>query len=130
MVAKVCSNPKCTNKNPVFTKDSSRKDGLKSYCTKCIAERNTRYLCGGTSYKGLLRKQGKRCLICGRGPSSTRLHADHDHSHCPGKIGCSKCIRGLLCFSCNSGLGNFKDSELLLLAAIRYLKRFRKRRTP
>lgn len=42
------------------------------------------------------------------------LDVDHDHS--TGKI------RGLLCGSCNKGLGCFKDSIELLELAIKYLK--------
>jgi len=40
-------------------------------------------------------------------------------------IPCKK-IRGLLCDNCNPGLGYFKDSEILLLKAVSYLKKFQK----
>lgn len=39
-----------------------------------------------------------------------------DHDHTTGKI------RGLLCFGCNTGLGKFKDSIVILNKAINYLK--------
>lgn len=63
-------------------------------------------------------KQGARCVICamvlkkcGLGPNVA--HADHDHD--------ARRPRGLLCGNCNRGLGAFKDSPDLLLAAATYL---------
>jgi len=43
-------------------------------------------------------------------------HFDHDHRCC--KKGCPKCFRGVLCSSCNLGLGLFKDDPDRLSAAI------------
>lgn len=40
-----------------------------------------------------------------------------DHCHKSGEF------RGWLCNRCNSGLGHFRDSELLLASAIKYLNR-------
>jgi hypothetical protein len=61
--------------------------------------------------KYFVEHQGK-CDLCGE--SSTRtFHIDHCHT--TGKI------RGVLCSTCNSGLGMFKDSQRLLVAAIDYL---------
>jgi hypothetical protein len=62
--------------------------------------------------------QEGRCYICrkkasGKGPSGQRLHIDHDPK--TGKV------RGLLCFSCNVGLGHFRHNPKLLLKAVRYL---------
>lgn len=41
-----------------------------------------------------------------------------DHSHDTGEV------RGLLCPTCNSGLGHFKDDPELLTEAANYLKKF------
>lgn len=57
--------------------------------------------------------QSGKCLICNEIPK--RLVVDHCHTS--GKV------RGLLCDHCNTGLGRFKDSPELLMAAIRYLKK-------
>lgn len=55
------------------------------------------------NYQNLLDDQGGLCAICRR-PPRKKLHVDHDHSCCPTKISCGKCIRGLLCSRCNSSL--------------------------
>ncbi len=69
-----------------------------------------------TQYNQLLIEQNSCCKICKRHRSELTqdLHTDHDHK--TGKV------RGLLCFNCNQGLGNFKDSKGLLISAFEYLK--------
>jgi hypothetical protein len=73
-------------------------------------------------YQALFEAQGGKCAICGviaghrsRYGKVCRLAIDHDHR--------TGQVRGLLCNSCNRGLGRFKDSIEYLEAAIRYLKR-------
>lgn len=53
------------------------------------------------------------CEICG--VASASLFIDHDHA--TGRV------RGLLCSTCNSGIGFLRDSVDLLESAIRYLQR-------
>jgi hypothetical protein len=59
----------------------------------------------------LLEAQGNACAM-GREPfeEGQLIFADHDHSCCPKQIKataktCGKCVRGLLCFRCNTALG-------------------------
>jgi hypothetical protein len=69
----------------------------------------------------MLDAQNGRCAICGeKAPDRlASMHLDHDHEH--GQL------RGLLCLSCNQGLGKFRDDPTVLLRAIVYL---RQRRIP
>lgn len=55
------------------------------------------------------------CEICHQEPGVRGLNIDHDHA--------SGAFRGLLCTTCNTGLGCFRDSPDLLAAAAAYLVR-------
>lgn len=73
-------------------------------------------------FQRMLDNQGNRCAICSKEfQGKRRPSIDHDHNCCPGDRSCSKCVRGLLCESCNQGLGFFNDDPALLEAAIVYL---------
>jgi hypothetical protein len=78
-------------------------------------------------YDELLAEQNGGCKICGtKEPGGMgAFHIDHDHSCCPGKKCCGKCIRGLLCRRCNDTLGKVSDSIELLQAMIQYLEKFK-----
>ena len=65
--------------------------------------------------------QDKTCTICKQLLDLDKVHIDHDHTCCPTKKTCGKCIRGLLCNNCNHLLGLAKDSKAILLAAVEYL---------
>jgi Recombination endonuclease VII len=91
-------------------------------------DRNKRaaYLYGATDIPTLLAAQGGGCAICGASSPGGRWgtwHVDHDHACCESKPACGKCVRGLLCSTCNTGLGMFKDSPELLAKAAAYLAR-------
>ena len=135
-----------------FPKDprNVRRDGLSSWCRNCkrldavvryhkdpekaransnkrrnrdpvnTRKRHLKAMYGLTpeTHAELLASQGGVCAICGRteaGGKTGTWHTDHDHI--------TKKVRGILCHSCNIGLGHFGDSlERLLLAAL-YLER-------
>lgn len=79
--------------------------------------RYRRYGLDAALYDELLSAQANKCAICGE-PGETwehrNLQVDHDHE--------ANIVRGLLCASCNWGLGNFKDRTQFLSAAIEYLR--------
>ncbi len=58
----------------------------------------------------MLVAQGGLCAICRVAPA---VHVDHDHA--------TGAVRALLCFSCNGGLGQFKDNPEFLHAAAYYV---------
>lgn len=72
-------------------------------------------------YDNMVEERGGRCDICGEIPNK-KLYVDHDHSCCLGRRSCGKCIRGLLCSTCNLILGTFNDDIELLKSAILYLQ--------
>jgi predicted nucleic acid-binding Zn ribbon protein len=66
----------------------------------------------------MLEACGYKCEICGDGVSLTsgKNKAPHiDHDHTTGKV------RGILCASCNKGIGMLKEDTSVLQKAIRYL---------
>ncbi len=75
-------------------------------------------------YLEIYNLQDGKCKICNNEEDTlkTRLSIDHDHSCCPGENSCGKCVRGLLCHRCNTGLGNFRDDLDFLKNAIAYLQ--------
>lgn len=66
-----------------------------------------------------LKAQGERCAVCGDHSEVRQMHLDHDHECCSN--GCARCVRGVLCLSCNLGLGQFRDRPDLLRYAAAYL---------
>lgn len=70
-----------------------------------------------TDYKNMLLSQLNSCAICFI--SFKNAQPCIDHCHTTGKI------RGLLCSSCNRGLGLFNDNEVSLMRAADYLKEFK-----
>ena len=68
--------------------------------------------CTPEKYQELLVEQGHKCKLCGK-MQTKRLAVDHCHS--TGKV------RGLLCTTCNAGLGCFNDDPEFLRKAVDYL---------
>lgn len=64
----------------------------------------------------MLQAQSGVCAICKTKGAIDGHHLAIDHDHKNGRI------RGLLCSTCNKGLGQFKDKGSLLRAAITYLE--------
>lgn len=90
--------------------------GGSTYCRKC----DTLYVRAKTYHITVdeLREWLKTdcCDLCGKEFSSnTEKQIDHDHK--------TDVIRGVLCKSCNTGLGKLGDTVESLRKAIRYLER-------
>ncbi len=123
--------PRCEQTYPlegfVINRSSSR--GIGGYCLAChneVVRENVQKNHGSTRNLHLKRRydltsdevavmaeqQGGKCAIC---RDRAAEHVDHDHR--TGEV------RGILCFTCNVGLGNFRDDPDLMLKAHRYLTR-------
>lgn len=96
-----------------FGLNKSLRDGLASSCKTCRAVQQ--YKVTGEWYEEAL---SRGCEICQR---TDNLHVDHDHACCSGAESCGTCVRGILCYWCNHGLGRFYDNAEHLVAAAFYL---------
>jgi hypothetical protein len=125
----VCT--KCERTQPIsnFWKSAKRRqDGTQAYravCKECqtkqsnVYSRNAALSNYGISheiYEAERKKQDYKCLICDKHETEERLSKlNIDHDHKTGKY------RGLLCSTCNKGLGLFFDNTEILQKAIEYL---------
>ncbi|MEV5208482.1 endonuclease VII domain-containing protein [Micromonospora sp. NPDC053740] len=111
-----------------FPRNRSDSAGYGTYCKPCHNGRTRetkqrlyggnreyhlrrRYGVGEKEFQELLAAQGGVCAICG---GAHPQHLDHDHR--------TGWVRGILCFNCNGGLGQFRDSPMRLARAITYLR--------
>ena len=124
---KRCADCKQTKPYDQFPRNKNSKDGYHCYCKACNNARTYesrqrlhggsrhyhlkhRYGIGADEFDELVRQQGGVCAICGRPDPE---HVDHSHE--------TGAVRGILCFNCNGGLGQFRDSIDALRAAAAYL---------
>lgn len=135
---KTCSKCKIEKEDKKFGKDKSRSDGLDHRCFNCKKLNNEenrtkqkiklspeeyrkarrreelKYYYGMSEeqYSTLEKEQNYGCAICDSKPKKY-LAVDHNHK--------TNKIRGLLCSTCNNGLGCFKDDPIKLQKALNYL---------
>lgn len=121
--------PRCDQVKSIdeFGKNRAEKSGLTAYCLGChnIVMREQRIKRDGSTRNfhlkrrygltegevdEMIARQGGKCMICRTAPAE---HVDHDHK--TGEV------RGVLCFNCNGGLGQFKDRRDTMSRAIGYL---------
>lgn len=132
MIEKECTSCKETKSVEDYHKAASRKDGRTSFCKECNNQRNKEwreknkdkrritqrnyqlkmlYDIDLEDYQNILDRQENLCACCG-----TKGKLVVDHCHRTGKV------RGLLCWTCNTGLGKLGDTEEGLERALRYLR--------
>lgn len=70
-----------------------------------------------------INQQNGLCAVCKF--QTAKFYVDHDHSCCPNKKSCGKCVRGLLCQPCNTLLGACKDNTNTLHFASEYLTAYK-----
>lgn len=86
-------------------------------------------------YEELLKEQNFLCKTCklpetriSKNAEVYQFNIDHDHSCCAGQKSCGKCVRGLLCYSCNVILGHARDNAERLRSLASYLDEWEDRR--
>lgn len=122
---KVCN--KCGEWYPLSRYTTNGKTGKHySICKDCCKRRKVdpkhksnqklrKYGLTISDFERMILEQDSKCGICGE--PQTSFHIDHCHE--TGALG------KLLCQRCNMGLGLFRDSTIILEAAIRYIKEVR-----
>jgi len=144
-MTKICSMCKIEKPFDEFWKTKGNKDGLQSRCIDCKREekkiynqenseeiaackRMYRYKITNKQYNQLLLDQNNSCKTCKIEFNSTskytKPHIDHDHECCEGSMSCGKCVRGILCGSCNVLFGRVNDNIQTLQNMINYLKEY------
>ncbi len=128
---KICSKCKRELSLDHFFSRKISKDGLRGNCKKCEKEYNNSWYSEGRwrDYKlritygiteeellDLLKAQNYKCAICEKILSYPNKNTHVDHDHTSGKV------RGVLCHTCNTGLGKLGDSIESLTRALNYLK--------
>jgi hypothetical protein len=130
----------CKRVKPIseFHAAKQGKYGVKSKCKQCFNAKhrekyaagpdgyirsmdqslNRLYGIGIDDYDNMFKAQNGCCAICGIHSSHFEQRLNVDHNHSTGEI------RGLLCTSCNNGLGRFKDKITFLKQSIRYLEKY------
>lgn len=147
METKHCPRCGLTKPHSEFHRDRQNKDGLYGYCKDCnkakakawtkanpekaraqARRRNAegrgrnsilmrKYGISNADYAEILAAQGGVCAICGRPEAGRDGHKNLAVDHCH----TSNAIRGLLCHSCNRGIGLLQDSPEILERATGYL---------
>lgn len=150
MQLKKCNKCKIDKSFIEFHKKKDRKDGIRSECKKCISKHQKihyskpdikksrierqrtpeyrlqqrkhhlkkNYGISIYDYDKMLDLQGNKCAVCKiktpNGQSDKYFHIDHCHK--------TEKVRGLLCSTCNMGLGLFKENIEVLNNLIQYIK--------
>lgn len=136
---KRCSRCEQFQPEAQFSSSATKVDGLQAHCKTCKAliyqaqnevvrdkNRKKRFGLDKTAFEAMFEAQGFRCAICRSADPGPRFWAiDHDHACCPGSVTktCGECVRGILCMSCNHGIGSLRDDPVRMRAAADYVER-------
>jgi hypothetical protein len=74
-------------------------------------------------FDAMLATQGNRCAACRTddpGNGGWRVDRDRACGHRP-KRSCKKCVRGIVCGRCKTGIGNFRDDPEIIRQAAAYI---------
>ncbi|MGX9228632.1 endonuclease VII domain-containing protein [Streptomyces albus] len=89
-----------------------------------IAKRVRKYGLSYDQYAEIHQYQRGKCPICAEpiGKFRPGIVIDHDHSCCPGRKSCGRCVRGILHHQCNIALGMLRDDPDNAERAADYLR--------
>ena len=115
-----------------YGKNKRASDGLSYRCFLCAraqckaasssgAKRASKYGLTVEDVDKMHKSQNGKCATC-QEDLGTKYTIDHDHECCPGAKSCGRCVRGLLCHSCNLAFGLVKDRQETLSRMIGYLQ--------
>jgi hypothetical protein len=104
---------KCRGCGARYTKMVGQQRYCKPDCRKESTMLLHRYGINKVEWNRIYNKQNCACAICSA--KDTPLVVDHCHKNLH--------VRGLLCNSCNVGLGHFSDDTVVMRQAIRYLRK-------
>ena len=144
-MTKTCSHCHIEKDVSEFVSNKSTKDGLHSWCKKCVTEYNskrrdkvnknarnyyhshkeqaenyrnkTRYGLTTTQRKEYIASKGNRCEACGIREEDTNRGLFIHHDHVTGEV------IGVLCNKCNSALGILNDDLDKLKALFHFAER-------
>jgi hypothetical protein len=139
----------CKTEKPIeqFHRDKVTRDGHTKACRECSNKKSKLYRCKSVEqraayakkkyaenpymhrdnqllrlygitleqFNDLVKLQNDKCAICQTDNPGNKKNWNVDHDHKTGKV------RGLLCWSCNSGIGKLNDNPALLLKAAIYI---------
>ncbi|MFF4406969.1 endonuclease VII domain-containing protein [Streptomyces sp. NPDC001404] len=106
-----------TKPHSEWHRNAAAPDGLSTRCKACkaVAGRaghlQRKYGLTEAELRELVEQQGRVCVIC---LAAVPEHVDHDHA--------TGVVRGVLCFSCNAALGQFKDRPDVMRRAAAYVE--------
>lgn len=106
-----------TEKAIRYHREYARRNALKNKLAK--------YRLTLEEWEDLLAECGGRCSICQVDlPTVSEQCVDHDHSCCGPGGSCGKCVRAILCRTCNFGIAAFRDHPGLMRRGAGYLERY------
>lgn len=132
---KQCSKCATWNDEQEYYKHRGTADNLNPECRSCCRAKTANtseqtrasnverlYKLTPGQFDAILKAQGGVCAACNsKSHMGKNWAVDHDHSCCPGRESCGRCVRGILCNPCNLALGVARDNAARLRGMADYL---------
>lgn len=109
-----------------FRKRKSGSEGLDTICKDCVKfhEVKIKYKLNKNDVLKMLNDCNNQCIGCQSEFVNNNFLIDHNHQCCSGRNSCGKCVRGLLCAGCNTGIGFLQDDVVRMKNLVTYLENF------